>query len=366
MATEHTTLDPTGTSTGALALPAEPDTTAQSMTASVLEALKDTDLVKRKPGRPKKQPQPQPEEEDDTLPPQKLMASADDDEPKSEAEDEPEQPADDTEVVDEQEPADLEGQLTALADELGVDHSLFADAESVGEARRIFQKLTGLQYAFGAQQEPQYAQQRDSLPAARKAVQTPEDDDAETDLADLDDDEPIKKVLQKRIERERALKAELRELKEQHRRSEEAEAIRVQQQVVQELHNEFYRIAPDLFGDGKKQTVEQRNKLNHAISLADVIVRGAVQNPNSPLRTIRSIAAAAVNAGFHEELANKKILAKREQVQQRQQRRAVGPPARQSRAPAPPPGKHFDGPLSEDPNLIAAVSKSMRRVRTGE
>ena len=90
------------------------------------------------------------------------------------------------------------------------------------------------------------------LPAARKAVQTPEDDDAETDLADLDDDEPIKKVLQKRIERERALKAELRELKEQHRRSEEAEAIRVQQQVVQELHNEFYRIAPDLFGDGKK------------------------------------------------------------------------------------------------------------------
>ena len=46
-----------------------PDTTAR-MTAGVLEALKDTDLVKRKPGRPKKQPQPQPEEEDDTLPPQ--------------------------------------------------------------------------------------------------------------------------------------------------------------------------------------------------------------------------------------------------------------------------------------------------------
>lgn len=349
------------TSTGSLSMPAEPDTTAQSITEAILKDIA-TEPIKKKPGRPKKAPEPVAEDDDDSAPPAHLKPIGDE-----EPEAEPEHTDVTDDVEEESAEPDTKSRLQSLATDYGVDPSFFDGCESEEEAQRLFHKLGGFFYNAGqlsnTPPEPEPPQRQPAKPAA-KAVQKKDDDvDDDLDLSDLDDDEPLKKQFSKLQTALKNRDKRLAVLEEELNRNREAEFTRVQQQMAREFANEFSRVAPDLFGEPGKQDERQYARMQRAFEVADTFIRGGAAS-NRQLPSVRAIAEWSVNALYANEIAEKKISAKRESVQKRQQRRSVGAPAKNGRqVNAVGNGQVFDGPMSEDPDILNAVRGVIARHR---
>lgn len=359
----------TGTSTGALEIPAEPDTTANSIVEGFLKDLGDEPLIPEKPkrGRPKKtQPAPEPSEDDDSAPPAHLLQEPEaDDAPEPEQTETPEATEGDDEPS---EPTELEDQLAALAEESGVDPQLLAGAESVGEAQRFIDRMMRVFYREGAAQNGHaqngHAEHPPTMPAASNgAVQKTATDALEIDLSKYDDDEPIRSDLSKLIERDKRREAELSELRADKDRARAEEFHRVQQHVATQFQTEFFGLAPTLFGSQQKQDAVQAKRMERAFAVADTLIRGYATQ-GKPLPPVKSIARWAVNAEFAPELANQQVLSKRAKVTERTARRSVGAPAQVGRKNSgAPSAKTFEGPMEKDPDLLAGVQSVLSRTR---
>ncbi len=352
------------TSTGALEMPAEPDTSAQSITEGILAELGGEPLIpeKRKPGRPKKTQSALEAafDDDESDPPADLTP------PAEEADDEPE----DTEATEgdeeKSEPTELEDQLAALAETSGVDPQLLAGSESIGEAQRFLDRMMSVLYRQGAAQAAPngHAEYQQPLPAAPNgAVQKPAADALELDLSKYDDDEPIKSDLQKLLERDKRREAELAAMRADKDRARDEEFRRVQQDVAYQFQNEFFSAAPELFGSEKKQDPRQAQRMRRAFEVADTLIRGYATQ-NKPLPPVKAIARWAVNAEFAPELTKQELLNKRGKVQDRVNRRSVGAPASIGRSTSNPPSAEVhQGTMETDPDILAAVKGVLTRSR---
>lgn len=346
-------------------MPEEPDSTAQSIAEGILADLGDEPLIPEKPkrGRPKKEPTAA-----------EVLAGDDDaaleaiEEPEDGDVEESETPEAKEGDDETEEPTELDDQLAALAQNYGVDPGLLEGAESVAEAERFISKMYSVLYREGAAQNSAqngHAEHQQPMPAQRQAeTQKTTDDALELDLSKYDDDEPIKSDLQKLLERDKRREAELAELRAEKDRARAEEFNRVQRDVAYQFQNEFFSIAPDLFGTDKKQDPRQAQRMRKAFDVADTLIRGHAAS-GRPLPSVKAIAKWAVQAEFAEELTKKQLLSKRGSVQERQNRRSVGAPARVGRSALNPTtsAQVYEGDLKDDPDLLAAVKVSLSKSR---
>ncbi len=349
------------TSTGALEMPAEPDTSAHSISAGILADLGNEPLIppKTKAKKTKKPVAEVTDEDDDSAPPEHLLPK--DEEPEADETEETEATEGDDET---EEPTTLDDQLAALAQNYGVDPELLSGAESIGEAERLVSKMMAMFYREGAAQAMPNGnvEQQQSIPAA-PAVQKPAADALEIDLSKYDDDEPIKADLQKIIDRDKRRESELAELKAEKARNQEAEFNRVQQHVATQFQQEFFQLAPELFGTTEKQDPVQAKRMREAFAMADTLIRGYAAS-GQPLPAIKAIADWSVKSKFSDELSKRKQTTKRAAVEARMPRRSVGQPARVSRnLSGTPKGAIHEGPLNEDPDILSAVKGVLTRTR---
>ncbi len=357
------------TSTGALEVPEVADTSAMSIAEGVLKDLGDTPLIPEKPkrGRPKKTKSAlevlaEAENEDAGSAP--LAEPDDGDEPETE-----ETPEATEGIDDKEEPTELEDQLSALAQNYGVDPELLKGTESVAEAERLINKLYTVFYREGSapngQAQNGNAGQQQTTPAAptNGAVQKPAAAALDIDLSVYDDDEPIKKHLQTLIERDKAREAEVAEFRAEKNRIQEAEFHRVQYEMAHQLQNEFFSASPELFGTPKKQDPVQAKRMKEAFAIADKLIAGHA-SMGEQLPPMQAIAKWAVNSKFADDLANQKIKNKSATIQQRTARRSVGAPAQVGRSASnAPKAKEHEGPITEDPDILAAVTGILSRSR---
>lgn len=335
---------------GFLEVPGEPDTSPQSMSAAVLEEIQN-EPPKRKPGRPKKPPVVAVvDDEDESAPPEHLMEEPTEPDPAP------------TEEGEDGEESSLETELNSLAEDLGVDPQLFQGAESIGEAKRLYRTFAQLMSRDNSQESYDQPPRQPSRPAA-SADQKTDEDAFDLDLSEYDDDEPIKKTLTKLVGAVKERDKRLAQLERERTQEREAEFTRLQQQYSSELAEEFARLNPEVFGSAKQRTNRQQDNLMRAFRMANTMVQNtAGQGWQMPLP--RSLANMAYAASFPEEMVDQRITAKRAAVQKGQARRSVGGTARMASAPRTTSnGKVFEGPMSEDPDILGAVRSVLTRTR---
>lgn len=357
---ESTSAEPTP---GFLEQPAEPESTPYSMATAVLEDMK-TNPIKRKAGRPRKE-KPDPDMEE-VLPPAHLREDEEADEA-DEAEDDTEQLTEAIEGDDDKDEPELKDQLRTLAEEHGVDFSEIEDAESVAEAQRYIRRLYRAFYDHGQLQENGHANgDADSYepPARQERVQTKaEDADQELDFADYDEEDKTPKNFKALKAKHDALAKRVEAFEKDQRRRQEAELERAKQWALYEFTDELQKREPELFGaPGKPQTVEQQRRYRDAVAIGNQLMMGAAALGKLSAGP-RAFAVSSINMGFADELTKKQLLAKREKVAARAERR-IGAPAKVGRRVGTAVnGKQFEGPMEEDPNLLAAVSATLSRNR---